>query len=70
VIHVWDESPAARAGLRDGDLITAIDDQNVFSMTLTELRAVFEKPSLRPLRIKVQRGSEMFDFKLDMKSRI
>lgn len=70
VIHVWDESPAARAGLRDGDMITAIDGQNVFSMTLAEMRAVFEKPSSRLLRIKVQRESKMLDFELDMKPRI
>lgn len=70
VIHVWDESPAARAGLRDGDMITAIDGQNVFNMSLSELRAAFEKPSSRLLRIKVQRESKMFDFELDMKTRI
>ena len=70
VIHVWDESPAARAGLRDSDMITAIHGQNVFSMTLAEMRAVFEKSSSRALRIKVQRESKMLDFELDMKPRI
>lgn len=52
---VADESPAAKAGLRVGDLLLTVDGKNV--KTAADVRrALREKKDGEPVRVEVQRG--------------
>ena len=53
---VADDWPAARSGVRPGDVIAAVDGRDTATLTLTELLAYFETPASRRLRI-VRGGS-------------
>lgn len=51
------ESPAASAGLQEGDLIRAIDDQPATELTLEEVRRMFLEPG-KTYRIGYERGGK------------
>lgn len=70
VIHVWKDSPADQAGIQAGDVITEINFEKVYGLTLTHLRSFFEKSSRTPLKITVQRNNETLEFSLDMRAKI
>jgi carboxyl-terminal processing protease len=56
VVSPIDETPAARAGMMSGDLITAIDDAPVQGMTLKEAVDKMRGPANTTVRLKVSRG--------------
>lgn len=70
VINVWKGSPAERAGVKVGDVITEINFEKVFTMTLSDVRGYFEKSSVKPLKIVVRRGDATHDFEIDIKAKI
>lgn len=70
VVNVWKDSPADRAGVRTGDVITEIDDVKVFGLTLPQVKGYFIQPSKRPLRLLIQRDSETIALKVDVKAKI
>ncbi len=70
VVNVWEGSPAAKAGVKPGDVITEINYNRIFGLTLTQIRAFFETPSRHPLPIQLQRHSQVIDLKIEMKSKI
>lgn len=70
VNKVWKNSTADLKGVKPGDLILEVDRQPVFTMKLTEIRKIFETSRKRPLHVVIQRGDDVMDFFLDMKSPI
>lgn len=70
VVNVWKDSPADRAGVKTGDVITEIDDVKVYGLTLPQVKGYFIQPSKRPLRLLIQRESETIALKIDMKAKI
>jgi S1-C subfamily serine protease len=55
VVRVLPNTPAAKAGLRRGDVITQIDDQTITSAE--QLQTIVENSRLgQTLKVKVQRG--------------
>lgn len=71
IINVWKDSPAEKAGVRAGDVITEINGEKLFSYTVSEIKMFFETPSKRPLTIVVERNdSERHTFQLNMNARI
>ena len=57
VVSPIDDTPAARAGMMSGDLITAIDDAPVQGMTLKEAVDKMRGPAKTSVRLKVSRGA-------------
>jgi hypothetical protein len=70
VINVWKDSPADKAGLKTGDIITKINREWIYAMNITQVRAFFERPSSQPLIITYQRNSESFEAKINMTPKI
>src|SRR5216683_2840985 len=58
VISPQDGSPAARAGIRPGDVIFAIDKQPVYDLTLGEAEQKLHGPAGSEVRLTVRRGAE------------
>jgi carboxyl-terminal processing protease len=57
VLGVVDGSPAAEAGLRPGDLLSAIDGRNTLSMSLLETDLLLRAGDGEPVEVKVLRGN-------------
>ncbi len=71
VVSVWEGSPAEEAGIRVGDSIIEINREKVFSLTLSQVRGILERPSSRPLKIVLLRNDgERIEVNLNMKARI
>jgi hypothetical protein len=62
VLELLEESPAGEAGIRAGDIITAIDDVPAGQLTITQINEMFEKPVRYALTIR--RGSETLNLSL------
>jgi S1-C subfamily serine protease len=60
VVQVVDESPAAKAGLRLGDLIVAVDGQNVGGMTDLQRLMIGERIGT-PVAFTVARDSSLLE---------
>src|SRR5271166_101866 len=57
VVSPIDETPAARAGLMSGDLVTRIDDAPVKGLTLKEAVDKMRGPAKSSVKLTVERGS-------------
>ena len=65
VVSPIDDTPAARAGLKPGDLITQIDSSPVQGMTLPEAVEKMRGPVNSEITLKIRRtGKDPFDVKL------
>src|SRR5580693_5196615 len=65
VVSPIDDTPAARAGLKPGDLITQIDSSPVQGMTLPEAVEKMRGPINSEITLKIRRsGKDPFDVKL------
>ena len=60
VVQVVTESPAAKAGVRDGDLIVAVDGQKVGSMNDLQNLMIGERIG-SPVAFTVARGSHVLE---------
>jgi carboxyl-terminal processing protease len=58
VVTPIDDTPAARAGVMSGDLISAIDDESVLSMTLNQAVDKMRGQVNTPVKITVLRGTK------------
>src|SRR5271156_5810378 len=57
VVSPIDDTPAARAGLMSGDLVTRIDDTAVKGLSLKEAVEKMRGPAKSPVKLTVERGS-------------
>jgi carboxyl-terminal processing protease len=57
VVSPIDDTPAARAGMMSGDIITGIDDTPVQGLTLKEAVDKMRGPAKTSVRLKVSRGA-------------
>ncbi len=68
VVAVLENSPAAKAGLKTGDSISAINDRNTLNMSLLEVNLLLESGSNEPsapVKLRVVRGSETREINLE-----
>ncbi len=58
VVSPIDDTPAARAGMMSGDLVTRIDNTAVKGLTLKEAVEKMRGPAKSPVKLTVERGSK------------
>jgi predicted aspartyl protease len=66
VVSVAEQSPAAEAGMRRGDVILGVDGRPASGMTLEELRQLLKQPD-QSRRLELQRGTEHLDVTLRLR---
>lgn len=64
ILDVYDETPAAEAGLLPGDILTAVDGVPVAPMLLEELSAAIDKAVGESVTLSILRGEEASDVSL------
>lgn len=67
ITHIWKDSPAEKAGLQPGDILTEIKGIKTFTMKLTEIRGFFQQISEQPLLVVVDRNQELMTFRVNMR---
>jgi len=70
VTHVWEKSPAEKAGFKEGDIILEIDGQKTFNLKLSEIKNYFETPMKRKLYVTLFRNGKTIESELNMKDRL
>ena len=70
VWKVWENSPAAKAGIHIGDQILEINGRKAFEFNINEIKGIFQTPSRYPMRIKISRDNKEVVFDIDMHSQI
>lgn len=65
IVEVTPDSPASRAGLQEGDEVTAIDDQNVSKLGPNKAASSLAMASQRGSRLLVQRDGESHELVID-----
>jgi len=70
VLDVWKNSPAERAGIKKDDRIIEINGIRAYEMTVSEIRKIFETPSVKPMKLIIQRGEKEISLEIDMKDMI
>lgn len=65
VLTVLDESPAKRSGVLAGDIILAVDDQDVSGKSLGEIASLIQGPAGSEVKLTVLRGEELIDIKIN-----
>jgi carboxyl-terminal processing protease len=65
VQYFLDGSSAQEAGIREGDLLLSIDDQDVTGMTLQEIGVLCIGEKGEPIKIVVRRGGETLTYNLE-----
>lgn len=70
VMTVWENSPAAKAGVLPGDQVIEVNGKSAFTMSLNEIRKIFETPSSTPLSLTLKRDQDEITVKIDMKDKI
>ncbi|NLH75792.1 MAG: PDZ domain-containing protein, partial [Acidobacteria bacterium] len=61
VVGVTPKSPAEAAGVRLGDLLSAIEGRSTLSMSLTEVKLLLAGSDGKPVRMRLLRGNETLD---------
>ena len=70
VLTVWENSPAAKAGVKAGDQIKEINGQTTFQFKINEIKYLFETSTNRPLELVILRDGKELQFRIDMKNRL
>lgn len=69
VSTVWENSPAAKAGVLPGDHIIEINGNGAFNNQLNEIRKIFETPTNTPMILNLMRGEKEISVTIDMKEK-
>lgn len=67
---VWENSPAAIAGVKAGDKIIEVNGQKAFQFEMGEIKRILETPSKRPLTLTLLRDEKEIYVSIDMKSKL
>jgi carboxyl-terminal processing protease len=58
IVEVYDDTPAAQAGLQAGDILVRIDDKSVAGLALDEMTGLVRGPAGTTVHLVVRRGSD------------
>ncbi len=61
-----EDSPATEAGLREGDVIVALDGQPAAEFTLEQVREPFRQEG-REYRLGIRRGEELLEVRIRLR---
>jgi CubicO group peptidase (beta-lactamase class C family) len=61
ISSIWDHGPAAKAGVRIGDMITRIDGAPVEGLSLNQVLEQLRGPAGSPVRLSLVRGGETLE---------
>lgn len=61
VVSVVAGSPAAAAGIKAGDILSAVDEQSTLNMSLTEVKLRLQGRSAEPVKLRLLRGNDTLD---------
>ncbi len=64
-----ENSPATLAGLREGDIISAVDNKPASNLTLEQVRQIFKQKG-RSYRLIVERGEQKIQTKIKLRKLI
>ncbi|HET7733762.1 MAG TPA: PDZ domain-containing protein [Paludibacter sp.] len=70
VWKVWEESPAAKAGVLVGDQVLEVNGKKSFELNINEIKNIFQTPSKFPLKIMLFRDNKEISLEIDMDSKI
>lgn len=65
VLRVLQASPAEKAGLKPGDVISAINGRNTLVMSLTEANLMLKAGGKDKVRLKVLRGNDTVEYEVE-----
>jgi carboxyl-terminal processing protease len=65
VVAVAEKSPAETAGIKPGDILSAIGGRSSLTMSMTEVKLRLRGPAGQPVEVKVLEGNESRNVKLD-----
>ncbi len=68
VVHVYDDSPAQEAGLRDGDIIVKVEDYEAASVELTELVTYIRGEENTSVHLVTYRDGETIEYDIVRKN--
>jgi hypothetical protein len=69
IFYVTENSPASEAGLRVGDVMTAIDNKPSSTLALDDVREMFKQEGREHL-LSIKRGDQAFEVKIKLRSLI
>lgn len=64
IVEVYMDSPAEKAGLRPGDIITAVDGVNVVGMDSADVAAMIRGEEGTTVKLTIKRGDFILDFSI------
>lgn len=67
VVHLWEDSPAVKAGVQLNDVLLQINGRDIYEMSLSEVRGMFMRPSRSPMTMLVRRDNKELELKVDMR---
>jgi hypothetical protein len=70
VWSVWENSPAAKAGVKEGDQIIEVNHEKAFLVEIHDLKRLFERPSKSPLILTLLRDGKEITVEIDMQNRL
>lgn len=67
VVHLWEDSPAVKAGVEINDVLLQVNGRNIYELSLSEVRGMFMRPSRLPLTLLIRRDNKELELKVDMR---
>lgn len=64
IVSVVEGSPADKAGLRTGDILSAVAGQNTLSLSLTEVKLLLQGKGGEPVALRVLRGNDTLNLEV------
>ncbi|MDD4373059.1 MAG: aspartyl protease family protein [Bacteroidales bacterium] len=70
VVHLWEESPAMKAGIKLNDVLLKINGRDIHKLDLSEVRGMFRRPSRMPLTLLIRRNNQTLELDVDMRDQL